>query len=82
MLVCMPERLAPHLVINPADDSVFRDAVGLAASNGADTTEELQAVLRTAFPLAVVRARSLEGETSIVWYVYRDGHWVRRATRE
>jgi hypothetical protein len=30
----------------------------------------------------VVRARDLAGERPVVWYVYRDGHWVGRDRNE
>lgn len=36
---------------------------------------ELQAVLRDRYPQTVVRSRDLSGETTSVWYVYRDGRW-------
>jgi hypothetical protein len=41
--------------------------------------EELEAMLRDSYPRAVVRPRALSGETLVVWYVYRDGHWVSSA---
>ena len=40
-----------------------------------DGPAELQAALRDRYPRAVVRSRDLSGETTSVWYVYRDGRW-------
>ena len=44
--------------------------------DGVTEPDALQTRLRETHPSAVVRARELAGETSEVWYVYRDGHWV------
>jgi hypothetical protein len=44
--------------------------------SGGQSPEELQAILRTRYPDAVVRQRGLAGERLDVWYVYRDGHWT------
>lgn len=45
-------------------------------SDGTLDAEELERRLRISYPRAVVRPRDLANEASIVWYVYRDGHWV------
>ena len=37
---------------------------------------ELEALVRPEYPRLVVRARSLEHESVVVWYVYREGYWV------
>jgi len=37
---------------------------------------ELELRLRRSYPDAVVRPRDLSNEPYVVWYVYRDGHWV------
>jgi hypothetical protein len=72
-------RPRPALVINPADDVDFREAVqtALADGEGEYTPVDLEAVLKAHYPAVLVRPRNLEGEP-IAWYVYRDGHWVRR----
>jgi len=36
----------------------------------------LEQRLRERYPKATVHVRSLSNEPSIVWYVYRDGHWT------
>jgi hypothetical protein len=36
----------------------------------------LQNVLRSTYPLVLVRPRDLAGEQENVWYVYREGRWV------
>jgi hypothetical protein len=71
----------PILVTNPARDHGFRDAAEAALSDG-QSTGDLQIILRRVYPSAVVRARDLTGERPVVWYVYRDGHWVRDHGRE
>ena len=71
----------PTLVTNPADDLDFRDAAEAALQEG-QSVSDLQQALRTAYPRAVVRAREPTGERPIVWYVYRDGHWVSSDDRK
>jgi hypothetical protein len=44
--------------------------------SGAMEAGELERRLRTSYPSAVVRPRDLANEPFVVWYVYRDGHWV------
>lgn len=67
----------PHLVINPADDDAFRRACRSAMRPGM-TPEGLAAALRNRYPSSVVHPRQLAGERIVVWYVYRDGHWIGR----
>lgn len=73
--------IRPLLVTNPADDRDFQDAAEAALFDG-QSVAELQRTLRRAYPRAVVRARDLTGERPVVWYVYREGHWVARHDRE
>lgn len=70
------DRHAPLLIVNPADDLTFA-ATARAKAPTSDGADELQAVLRSDYPRAVVRPRELSGESGRVWYVYRDGHWTR-----
>ncbi len=70
----MSER--PLLMLNPAGDADF-GRVALALERTVATPRELQARLRDVYPDALVRARDLSGERLRVWYVYREGHWVR-----
>ena len=67
--------MAPVLITNPPDDVRFRDFAEASVGEPAETTR-LQAIIRTRYPEAVVRARDLSGEQLTVWYVYRDGRWV------
>jgi hypothetical protein len=70
----------PTLVLSPPDDRPFRAlAVGLI-EDGAATPGDLEARLRRAYPRAIVRPRELVGERTQIWYVYRDGRWVRPGT--
>jgi hypothetical protein len=77
----MTETQRPTLVTNPADDAAFRDDAEAALREG-QSVAELQQLLRRDYPRAVVRARELDGERPVVWYVYRDGHWVARHDRD
>jgi hypothetical protein len=69
----------PTLVTNPSDDRAFAAAAEAALEDG-QTTDQLQAILRRDYPRAVVRARDLAGDP-LVWYVYREGRWVRAQDR-
>jgi hypothetical protein len=65
------------LILNPADDATFRDlAEGLLPAT--ETPEAFERALRERYPLCVVRPRALSDERIVVWYVYRDGHWIPR----
>ena len=68
----------PTLVLNPADDEDFRSAARHLVENGFVEPTLLQDRLRARWPRAMVRQRELAGERFQIWYVYRDGHWVRR----
>ena len=71
----MTETQPPILLTNPAVDVAFRDAAVAALQEGLSAAD-LQAILRRVYPRAIVRPRELAGERAVVWYVYRDGHWV------
>jgi hypothetical protein len=73
----MTETQRPTLVTNPADDVAFREDAEAALVEG-QSAAGLQSILRRSYPRAVVRARDLAGERPVVWYLYRDGHWVPR----
>ena len=67
----------PTLVLNPPDDEEFRSAALDVIEDGADTPAALEQALRRRYPRVLVRPRDLVGERSQIWYVYRDGRWVR-----
>jgi hypothetical protein len=67
----------PLIVANPAGDREFRALIDSSLLKGAGRPEDLEALLRTRYPQAIVRRRELAGEPTVVWYVYRDGHWIR-----
>jgi hypothetical protein len=67
----------PTLVLNPLDDEEFHSSAVRLVEGGIDEPAELQDRLRARWPFALVRPRELAGEHDHVWYVYRDGHWVR-----
>jgi hypothetical protein len=71
----MTETRRPTLITNPAGDVAFRDHAEAVLREG-HSVAELQQILRREYPRATVRARDLAGERPVVWYVYRDGHWV------
>lgn len=66
----------PTIVRNPVDDRQFEAAVTAAMANPVSSPIALQEALRRTYPDALVRPRELAGERGVVWYVYRDGHWV------
>ena len=70
----------PTLVLNPPDDADFRSAAERLVQDGLADPARLQASLRDRWPLAIVRQRDLAGEQVQIWYVYRDGHWIRAGT--
>lgn len=67
----------PTLVLNPPDDDDFRSCAEELVENGIASPAMLQECLRTRYARAVVRPRELAGEHALIWYVYRDGHWIR-----
>ncbi len=67
----------PTLVLNPPDDDAFRASAEGLLEDGVGDPADLQARLRERWPDALVRPRELAGEQAQIWYVYRDGHWVR-----
>jgi hypothetical protein len=67
----------PTLVLNPPDDDAFRTSAEQLIESGIVEPTMLQDCLRLWWPLALVRPRELAGEQAQIWYVYRDGHWVR-----
>jgi hypothetical protein len=69
----------PALFLNPADDPEFVAAVGRLMEAGIADAGDLQLRLRKSYARAVVRPRGLANEPFVVWYVYRDGHWVASA---
>jgi hypothetical protein len=74
--------MQPTLVINPADDEVFAGFAHLLVDHGAASTEELEQRLRTVYPETSVHRRELTGESTTIWYVYRDGHWLNSRFRD
>ncbi len=66
----------PFLMLNPARDADF-ERIAQALKRTVTTPRELQAGLRDVHPKAVVNPREISGEFLTVWYVYREGHWVR-----
>ena len=70
----------PTLVLNPPDDRDFEAFVTSLFGTGQHPAQ-LEQSLRSRYPRAIVRPRDLAGEQIQVWYVYRDGHWVRPSGR-
>ncbi len=65
------------IVANPPGDLEFRALIDRFLLSGGGGPQDLEAMLRTSYPQAVVRRRGLAGENLETWYVYRDGHWIR-----
>jgi len=74
------EEPQPTLVLNPPDDRDFEAFVSRVFGTG-QASEQLERGLRARYPRAIVRPRDLAGERVQVWYVYRDGHWIRPGGR-
>jgi hypothetical protein len=71
-----PRRDAPVLIINPANDLDLAALARNLMMRRSLTLKTLEAELRLSFPNLVVHSRDLAGETTPIWYVYREGHWV------
>jgi hypothetical protein len=69
----------PTLVLNPPDDHDFRALAEQEIESGVVEPTMLQDRLRHRWPHVLVRPRELAGEQAQIWYVYRDGHWIRAA---
>ena len=71
--------MAPQasLIVNPRDDAEFVAYAHEQLWAGPDSIEAFQSALRRRYPSAVVHRRELSGELGVVWYVYREGRWVR-----
>ena len=69
----------PTLILNPLGDEDFAAFAKAALNGGVIDPTELQRRLRLRFPQSIVRPRELSGERMEVWYVYRDGRWIRSA---
>lgn len=68
--------MRPTLILNPADDEAFSETAHAIMDEGVSNEADLERRLRAVFPLATVHARELAAEPILIWYVYRDGHWV------
>lgn len=67
----------PTIVRNPSNDLAFQQAIeGILDSDAIDPAA-VQERLREQYPRAVVRPRELDAERTPVWYVYREGRWIR-----
>jgi hypothetical protein len=71
-----PGGSGPALFVNPIDDAAFVAEVERSMADGIADATDLQERLRQTYPDALVRPRGLSNEPFVVWYVYRDGHWV------
>lgn len=71
----------PLLVINPASDQAFEDFAKASLEPGISIAA-YQDTLRTRYPRARLHRRDLAAEQQVVWYVYRDGHWVANGRSE
>jgi hypothetical protein len=67
----------PILVLNPVSDLEFVELARSCVETGADSPASLQERLRERYPAAIVRPRELADERDRIWYIYREGHWVR-----
>ena len=68
--------MRPTLVTNPVTDRNFSAFAEKQLDEGASSIDAFEARLRVRYPDAVVHARELAAEFSVIWYVYRDGRWT------
>jgi hypothetical protein len=78
--VAEPTARRPVLILNPRADRQFVAASEALVSGGVASPAELQARLRERWANAAVQPRSLSGEPTLMWYVYRDGRWTRESS--
>ena len=67
--------MRPTLVTNPVIDRAFNAFAEQQLSEGL-ALAEFQTRLRVRYPHAVVHVRELAAESTVIWYVYRDGRWT------
>ena len=67
----------PTLILNPREDANFVALANVLLKDGHRTPARLEAGLRAHYPRARVHVRALSGESDLVFYVYRDGHWIK-----
>jgi hypothetical protein len=71
------DRSRPTLLVNPPSDVQLRATLDRPMDEQSpESPGELEALMRPEYPRIVVRARALEHESVVVWYVYREGYWV------
>ena len=71
------DRSRPTLLVNPPTDARLRETLdAMLDEHLPSSPAELQDLVRPHYPRIVVRARQLEHEALVVWYVYREGYWV------
>jgi hypothetical protein len=64
----------PDVLSFPSADGMFARLVrAIMAAQRPRSPDDLARALRPRFPRVVVRRRSLSGEVSTTWYVFRDG---------
>ncbi|HEY7826799.1 MAG TPA: hypothetical protein VIB99_01120 [Candidatus Limnocylindrales bacterium] len=66
----------PSLVVNPPDDLAFRADAERILDEGVESPVEFADRLRPQYPQIAVHPREIVAEPIVIWYVYRDGHWV------
>ena len=67
----------PTIIRNPANDREFEGAIEAALAEGVRDPRDLEIRLRARYPRVLVRPRELDAESIPMWYVYREGRWVR-----
>jgi hypothetical protein len=69
----------PNLVVNPIDDGDFVVAAERLIDEGIVSLGEFVRRLQPTYPDVAVHPREIYAEPVLIWYVYRDGHWVNIA---
>jgi hypothetical protein len=68
--------MKPTLVVNPANDRVFAEFAQILVDHGVPSIGDFERRLQAVYPRAAVHPRDLTAELIVIWYVYREGHWV------
>ena len=69
--------MRPTIVVNPRTDPAFAGFVQEQVdAHARDDLLTLQGRLQERYPALTIHLRMIANETTIVWYVYRDGRWT------
>ena len=80
--VCGPMPDPPILIVSPQDDAAFRRLAEEALAAGADTPTRARGGRSSAISERARPGSRVTAEPGVMWYVYREGHWIPRGWHE